>query len=102
MKSIIEQLFSGEVYPAEQVVPRNPEYRVVSRAIGEEKLRLENKLPEEDWKKLEELFEQILTVHDYELKAMFAYGIRFGAQLWTEIYDGKIESPFIHSDCEDS
>lgn len=55
MKSILEELFSGGIYPDELIVSRNPEYRPLNRKISETMKMWRDKLPEHEFLELEEL-----------------------------------------------
>lgn len=55
MENVLKQLYDSEIYPAEQIVSSDPEYRPLSRKIGEERERLKGKLGMEDGERLEDL-----------------------------------------------
>ena len=56
---ILEDLWSGRFYPAETVVPTNPKYREVNRAISETMECLQAQLPREQFTLVEQVLEQI-------------------------------------------
>lgn len=37
MNKILEQLYNGEIYPSENIVPTNPKYRPLTRKISDER-----------------------------------------------------------------
>lgn len=45
-KTLLQQLSDSEIYPTEQIVPRNPEYREPYRKLGDEKNALREQLPQ--------------------------------------------------------
>ncbi|MGG1937708.1 DUF6809 family protein [Paenibacillus macerans] len=57
MKSILEELFDGNINPAELIIPRNPEYRPLNRKISDTILMWKDKLSEHDFQELEELLD---------------------------------------------
>lgn len=91
MKTIIDQLYSGEIYPAEQILPTSPKYRPTSLKIGQEREELKKKLCKEDADRLEELNGLYLDICSMNCYAGFAYGLKLGAMLLTEIMDEKEE-----------
>ena len=34
VKTLLQQLYNGEIYPAEQIVPKNPQYRKLEKLPG--------------------------------------------------------------------
>ena len=89
MKSILERLYDGEIFPNERIRPHCPEYKAAAKKFHEEVERWEKKLSKEDYEKLEDMQGLLCEEHDYELKAAFVYGFRLGAIIMTEIYDDK-------------
>jgi len=57
MKSILEELFDGSIYPDELIISRNPEYRPLNRKISDTMDMWRNKLSEHDFQELEELLD---------------------------------------------
>ena len=47
---VLDDLYCGNIYPAEQVVPHEKEYRKLHRHTGELLTELEEKLPKEQMK----------------------------------------------------
>lgn len=83
-KSLLQQLYDGEIYPAEQIVPKSPEYRELSRKLGEEKEYLREQLLTNDRERFEEmetLSQEITSLYGYE---NFLYGFRLGVGLMIE------------------
>lgn len=91
MKSILNELYNGHIYPAEQIVPQDPDYRPLNRKIGEEKESLKRKLSEEDIRKLsqlEDMYTRSITMEETET---FIYGFKLGSLLMIEILTGEGE-----------
>lgn len=83
-KSLLQQLYDGEIYPAEQIVPKSPEYRELSRKLSDEKEYLQAQLSAsngERFKEMENLFQEITSLYGYE---NFFYGFRLGVGLMIE------------------
>ena len=81
---ILEDLWSGRFYPAETVVPTNPEYREVNREISEKMERLQAQLPQEQFALVEQVMEQTALAHSMELESHFCFGFAAGMQLQRE------------------
>jgi len=86
MKSILDELYSGSLYPAEQVCPTDPQYRIVNHEIGEIKQHLKGKLTEEDIQKFEELENLYCQSTSMESTNIFAYGFRLATLTMIEVY----------------
>ena len=48
MNNILEQLYNGEIYPSENIVPSNPQYRSLTLKISDEREALQTKLNVEE------------------------------------------------------
>ncbi len=86
-KTLLQQLYDGEVYPAECINPRSQEYLKINRAISEEKHYFYGVLSEEHRKhfdEIDDLWYQANSVYGYE---NFVYGLRLGVRLMIEISD---------------
>lgn len=86
MNNILEQLFGGEIYPAEQIIPADPAYRPTSLKIGEERENLKKKLCEEDSERLEKLNDMHMEVCSMNCYAGFSYGLKLGVLLMFELF----------------
>ena len=94
MAELLEQLYNGEIYPAEQIVPENPEYRATNHRIEQEKQHLSGVLQQEDIQHLERLEALSLNAESMTCYAGFAYGFQLGAQLMQEVLRDPKNSPF--------
>lgn len=87
MKSILESLYNGEVYPFEQIVSHDPEYRPTCRKISELARTIKESLPQPEAKlfdEIENLQVNTSTMHGF---ANFTYGFRLGILLTLELLD---------------
>lgn len=91
MKSILHELYNGHIYPAEQIVLQDSDYRPLNRKIREEKESLKRKLSEEDIKRLsqlEDMYTHSITMEETET---FIYGFKLASLLMIEIFTGEGE-----------
>ena len=91
-KSILEQLFDGEIYPAENIRPESQEYKDLSKKIDEEKDYFKNTLPEADHKRFDVFCDMFYSMHSVYAYADFSYGYKLGAQLAYAAFEDKKES----------
>lgn len=89
VKSILEELYNGSVYPAERICPTDPEYRPVNNEIGEIKKYFKNKMSEKDLKLFEKLENLYCQSSSIELTETFVYGFRLAALVIIEVYSEK-------------
>jgi hypothetical protein len=83
-KSILKQIFNGELYPSEQISITDPEYLKTLRKLGETKEKFNNSLSDKD----KEIFEEIGDL-DCHIDSMYSYecfaeGVRIGVALAME------------------
>jgi hypothetical protein len=88
VKTILQQLFDGEIYPAEAINPdkTDAESFKINNLILDETEYFYKLLSEKDierFDKLEELYNRSSAIYGYDC---FAYGFRLGASLLIEIY----------------
>lgn len=86
MPTLLESLYYGKLIPSETTVPKDPEYRQLSRQISESMDTWKSKLSEKDFEELESLFDLYQQLQGMELAASFAQGFRLGAGLVFEVY----------------
>ena len=94
--SVIDDIYSGRLYPAEQVKPDSPEF--LERSLAAEKLyvSLEGVLDRERRGVLEEYRSAAATVTDLYNLAFFRAGVKLGVRLVLEALDAGAELPDIH------
>ena len=86
---VLDDLYCGNIYPAEQVVPHEKEYRKLHRHTGELLTELEEKLSKEQMKLVNQFHTHIIDVHCMELEAQFQYGFSLGMMLILFLPDPK-------------
>lgn len=90
MKAILQQLYDGDIFPAERVTPKTEQYKAVLKNqytnCNEFKTKLEALDPE--------LYKQFMQIADdqheiisLEFSDMFIEGFRLGARVVSEIYE---------------
>jgi hypothetical protein len=84
-KSLLQQLYDGEIYPAEQIVPKSPEYKELLRKLSAEKEYLREKLSESDRERFDEIGSMYLEIASLCSYEDFAYGFRLGVGLMIEV-----------------
>ena len=89
MKSILQSLYDGKLYPSALVMPKDPEYHSVNMKIEKEKEYFEEKLSEEDYKRFEalnDLYDRSFIMHETE---SFISGFKLGALMLIEVFTDK-------------
>lgn len=83
-KTLLQQLFDGEIYPSEQIVPKGQEYEELFQKLIIEKKYFQERLSASDQERFEEMeniSQEITALYEYE---NFFYGFRLGAGLMIE------------------
>ena len=86
-KTLLQQLYEGEIYPEKEIVPKTPEYREVNRAVSNEKRYFYDVLNDKQrqhFEILDDLRCRSSTLYAYE---NLAYGFRLGMGLMMETLD---------------
>ena len=91
MKSILEKLYDGEIYPDELIVPKDPEYHETNQKISDTLDTWKKKLSEDDFKQLEKLLDLRSCVDSMDATSSFVYGFKLGAAMMIEVLTGKEE-----------
>lgn len=85
---IIERLFSGEIYPGENVAPRHDqEYVQLCNHVSALLTQLKKNLSEADYMKVDELHTELMSIQHKEAEANFGYGLAVGVQLVIEVME---------------
>lgn len=90
--SVLDDLYSGRIYPFEQIVPTDKNYRSVNAKVGEMREYFIEKLPPDDREKFSQWNNLIHEVKCMDSYANFVYGFRLGLLLCFETLTG-FESP---------
>lgn len=93
MKSILEALYDGKLYPAEQSFPKSEEYHRISRAHSQHQRDFSDALRKLD-PSLVQQFDTIIEEENedmsYELTDMFISGFRLGARIIIDVFQGEL------------
>ncbi|MCD7883511.1 MAG: hypothetical protein LUI87_07380 [Lachnospiraceae bacterium] len=82
--SIMNLLYDGKIYPAEQAVSSDPNYVKTNREIEILMEKLEEKLDKEDYDLVEKVCDLLSVTQDIQNKEVFRYGLSLGLQLMWE------------------
>ena len=85
MKSILEELYLGHLYPLEQIVPQDPEFHSVNQKKSGLMEILETRLPAEDYQAVEELLDVDCNISVMEAYASFGYGFKLAVLIILEV-----------------
>lgn len=85
MKSILEQLYYGNISPWEDLYPKNPEYRTLWKKACQKEAYLFGKLPAEEEDNFTEYQDLIQKAYCMEVYESFSYGFRLGMSLLWEV-----------------
>lgn len=83
--SILEDLYNGKIYPMENIVPENPEYRAVSQEIADMRKYFAEKMSIEDREKFQQWNRLIHESCGMEAYENFSYGFRLATLLFMEV-----------------
>jgi len=89
--SILKQIFDGDYYPSEQIVPQSEEYRCKRTACNIALSELEQVLGNEDDPALTRFLDIYAEVVDLINFEFFKEGIRFGVGLTKELQETNEE-----------
>lgn len=92
-KSLLQRLYDGEIYPAENLYLKGAKHKELNRKISDETEYFKNVLSPEDWKRFETLGDMQHERTDDYYYANFLYGFRLGAGLIAEALAADAEPP---------
>ena len=92
MKNILEQLYSGELVPAESKIEGNEEYETLCRKSLEEIENFTEKLDQESQKEFQNLLDTYLELTFIEKRQSFCDGFRMGAGIMCEVFQNRTYS----------
>ena len=90
--SVLKDLYNGEVYPFENIMPQDENYRPISNKVGELRAYFTEKLPQEDKERFAEWNRLICEMLHMEGYANFSYGFRLGVRLMADVMVNNTES----------
>jgi hypothetical protein len=85
MPSFLESLYYGHLIPEQQLIPKDPQYRQLSRELSEATMAWKEKLSSEEFAELEALIDMQQQIQGMEMAAAFAQGFRLGVGLMIEV-----------------
>ena len=86
MKSILQQLYDGEIAPSEQFKPYLEEYNEKWNKICKAESAFIEKLTEQQEKEFDNLMEEHVLLMPLELAQVFTDGFKLGAQIMCEVF----------------
>ena len=93
MKSILSDLYNGNIFPAEQYATRSEEYRQIYQKNYqhyEDFIETLSKTNPPLEKRFIEIMDEQLDVIPYEFSEMFIDGFRLGARIMMDIFQGDL------------
>lgn len=91
MKTILEELYDGNIYPDELIIPKDPGYNPINQKISDMLEMWKKKLSEDDYKQFEMFMDLRCEASSMEVSASFIYGFKLGALIMIEVFAGKEE-----------
>lgn len=88
MKSVIEELYYGNLHPEERIVPSDPEYRPLNRKISKLIEEARERLSENDFALLEQILDLTNDSNSMVTSTSFVEGVRMGALVMVEVFCG--------------
>lgn len=89
MKSILEELYKGNLNPESQTVPTDPEYRSINGELSDLMLEVKQRFSENDFKTLEEILDLNGDTSSMLTSTAFVQGFRMGALMMVEVFCGE-------------
>ena len=82
---IMSAIYNGDLSPAEQALPKDPEYRVLSQKISKTIKELDTLLTPDQMAMVNDLHTSISTLYSYDCEEKFKYGLAMGMKLMQEV-----------------
>ncbi|MEK5477669.1 DUF6809 family protein [Paenibacillus sp. FSL R5-0407] len=89
MKSILEELYRGNLNPQERMVLTVPEYRLLNRKISDLMEELKQRFSEDDFKVLEKILDLNGESNSMLTSEAFVQGFRMGVLVMIEVFYGE-------------
>lgn len=89
MKSILQELYNGTIYPDELIISKDPKYWPLNKKISVTMGMWKNKLSKDDFMALESLQDLCSQVDSMHSEASFMYGFKLGALIMIEVMTEK-------------
>ena len=84
MKDILKRLYSGDLFPCEEIRPDSEEYKQICHRLHTEFPKFRSALSPEQQETLQKLTDDMYWLADADCYAYFAYGFRLGTTLLCE------------------
>jgi len=91
MKSVLEELFDGSIYPDELIISKDPGYWPLNQKISGTMDMWRNKLSKDDFTELESLMNLRSQVDSLHAEASFMYGFKLATWIMIEVMTRKGE-----------
>lgn len=83
--NVLKDWYDGYIFPAENIIPKDPEYHALGNKIGVEKDYFAGRLSQEDCTRFQQLYELVLKESNIYAYANFVYGFKLGMLLMQEV-----------------
>lgn len=93
--NILDKLYDGEIFPAENAVPNTEEYQEKMRQKNFLIDKLRKTMPSDIIPLLEKLSSLYMSISEEECRYMYAEGVRFGIKLMMDVSYMDEKRPFI-------
>ncbi|MUG88234.1 hypothetical protein GNP92_17970 [Paenibacillus timonensis] len=91
MKSIVEEIFSGNLKPEERMVPKDPDYRSLNNQISELMQAAKERFSENHFATLEQILDLNGESNSKVIREAFVQGYRMGTLVMVEVFCGGEE-----------
>lgn len=89
MKTVLEELYNGNINPDALIAPKDPEYHPLGQKVSDILNVWKKKLPEDGYNQLESLLDLRSELGSMETTESFVYGFKLGALIMMEVLAGK-------------
>lgn len=88
MKSIVEEIFSGNLKPEERTVPTDPDYRPLNKKISDLMQEAKVSFSDNDFATLEQILDLNGESNSMVIREAFVQGFRMGMLVMVEVFCG--------------
>lgn len=92
MNKILQDLYDGEIYPAEQYLPKIEEYKIIRKKQYTHYKDFIKKIGSPLDKEFEKIMDEQLELLPIEFSEMFIDGFRLGARMMVEVFEDKYKT----------
>ena len=87
---VLDALFNGQIYPAENVLPKGKDFRAAVKKVENLMNYFEETMNKEEYEKIEKLNDYILESQGMLGKEQFKTGCVLGCMMMREVYEYPI------------